>query len=242
MARLTKQAVVRPEQVGQEAPVDVAGLDVAQQPHRGAHRYELGEVRRRLRPEALDRAVRLLRLGRVDADEPDPLDPAARQPDVQRVAVDQLGHDHGGAASRSARTRGRGDDVPDARMPRRRRPAPARASTNCTLRPVPRPAGSRRPDGAGDCTERHVSRPGAAPDPIAVRLAGGRTAGSPCSAIAPHVLRPATVEGWERRRPPRDRSGRSGCRPRADGTPRRQIRSMIVPVPRPPPQHMVTRP
>jgi hypothetical protein len=66
---------------------------------------------------ALDRALRVDALGRVDPDETDPLDPAAGHLDVERVAVDDRDHEAAvgravgvAAAPASAGGRGHGGD------------------------------------------------------------------------------------------------------------------------------------
>ena len=73
--------------VGEQPVVDVAGLDVADQPHRRARRQQLAQAGGRLGAVALDGRVAVDGLGRVDADEPDGR-LAAAEVDDQRVAVD----------------------------------------------------------------------------------------------------------------------------------------------------------
>ena len=83
-----EDAVLGARDVGQQAVVAVTGLDVALEPHPGPRRQELGGAVLRLRPEALDRDLLAHRLGGVDPDEPDTFASPGREPDVERVAVD----------------------------------------------------------------------------------------------------------------------------------------------------------
>jgi len=81
--------------IAEQSPVVVTADDVTFDADLGALREERRGERARLRAPALDGRVRLLGLGRVDADQTHPLGAPAYL-DVDRVAIDHMG-DHGEA-------------------------------------------------------------------------------------------------------------------------------------------------
>jgi len=88
------QCVVGSED-GRQSPVEpVDAFAVVLEPDHGAGRKQVAEVRRCLRPEALHRLVRVLRLGSVDVEQADWLGSATKF-HFDGVAVDDARNDGG---------------------------------------------------------------------------------------------------------------------------------------------------
>ena len=87
--QLVVEALTVDDDVGEPAPVDVSGFDVALEAHDATSEPACG-VRRGLGSEALDGLRRVMGLGCVDAEQPDRVRRAVGESDDDGVTVDRL--------------------------------------------------------------------------------------------------------------------------------------------------------